>query len=94
MISQLPTATFPNRRSETILCFYINATSHLQVIKITNIKDCNFERVVFPGQRLLFEASPTAQLSVFTSQMNEGSPAYRVSCQQLQVEESNLSLMQ
>lgn len=89
----LVSATTPNFHSEKILCFYINATSHLQIIKITNVDDFHFEWVVFPGQRLLFEAFPTAQLSVFTSERNERSPMHTVSCEQLQVEESGLSLV-
>lgn len=49
-----------------MLCYYINATNQVQIARIANIAACYFERVVFPGQRLLFEAVPEAILEVQT----------------------------
>lgn len=55
--------------SGRILCSYVNATNVLQIVRITNIPNWHFERVVFPGQRLLFEALPEAQLEIHTGVM-------------------------
>ncbi|MEO1447426.1 MAG: DUF1830 domain-containing protein, partial [Cyanobacteria bacterium J06635_11] len=46
----------PSGESAAILCCYVNVTSKIQVARVTNIPDWYFERVVFPGQRLMFEA--------------------------------------
>ncbi len=48
------------------LCVYVNTTSKVQIARITNISNWYFERVIFPGQRLLFEALPQAQLEIHT----------------------------
>lgn len=85
----LVVATFPDCCTEKILCFYINATSALQVIKITNISGFYFERLAFPGQRLLFEAFPAAELSVFTSGKTQAITMDSIPCRHLQVEQSD-----
>src|SRR4028119_157120 len=52
-----------------ILCCYVNATSQIQIARISNIPNWYFERVVFPGQRLVFEALPEALLEIHTGMM-------------------------
>jgi hypothetical protein len=52
-----------------ILCCYVNATSQIQIARITNIPNWYFERVVFPGQRLVFEAIRTSALEIHTGMM-------------------------
>lgn len=47
-----------------ILCFYTNTSDRIQVIQLKNHPELHFERVVFPGQRLLFEAVPDANLAI------------------------------
>ncbi len=51
------------------LCCYVNATNQIQIARITNIANWYFERVVFPGQRLMFEALPEAHLEIHTGMM-------------------------
>lgn len=53
--------------SEQILCFYTNCTNKIQIVKFDNTQDLNFERIVFPGQRLLFKALPDSQLEIHTN---------------------------
>lgn len=72
----------------TILCYYINATSQLQVAKITNIPEFYFERVVFPGQRLMFKAAAHARLEVFSGGMASALLIDRIPCQRLQIQDS------
>ena len=50
-----------------IHCGYRNQTPSLQIIRITNIPNWYFERVVFPGERLVFKALPEAVLEIYSS---------------------------
>ncbi len=63
---------FPNRLPDKcglhILCSYKNKTPTVQIIRITNIPNWYFERVVFPGELLLFEALPEAVLEIYISE--------------------------
>jgi hypothetical protein len=45
-----------------ILCFYINDTCKIQIIR--TLPNSALEQVVFPGQRLLFEALPPDKLQI------------------------------
>lgn len=66
-----------------ILCSYINVTSRIQVLRITNVPKLQFEKVIFPGQRLLFEAVPEAKLEIKLSELTSKS----IPCKHLQVAE-------
>lgn len=76
----------PSDGSKSILCCYINATSKIQVARITNIADWYFERVVFPGQRLIFEALPNAQLEIHTGMMASAILSDTISCDRLMID--------
>lgn len=71
--------------SEHILCHYVNATSQIQIARISNIPNWHFERVVFPGQHLLFEAPQKAQVEIHTNTMATAVLSDRIVCQRLQV---------
>lgn len=73
----------PQGQKGTILCCYVNATSQIQVARITNIPNWYFERVVFPGQRLVFEALTQAQLEIHTSMMASAILSDTIPCEQL-----------
>ena len=68
-----------------VLCCYVNSTSHIQVVRIVNIPAWHFERVVFPGQRLLFEASPQGQLEIYTGSMASAILSDKISCENLRI---------
>ncbi|WP_416667339.1 DUF1830 domain-containing protein [Egbenema bharatensis] len=76
----------PQEHPEKILCYYVNATSGIQVVKIQNPNHFYFERVVFPGQRLFFEALPTDQLEIYAGGAASTILADTLLCQNLQVE--------
>jgi hypothetical protein len=76
----------PPNHSNKILCCYVNATSKIQVARITNIQNWYFERVVFPGQRLIFEALPTAQLEIHCGMMASAILSDTIPCDRLQIE--------
>lgn len=76
----------PSGDSDAVLCCYVNATSKIQVARITNIPDWYFERVVFPGQRLMFEAVKSAMLEIHTGMMASAILSDTIPCKRLMVE--------
>lgn len=75
----------PSNSSNPIICCYVNATSQIQIARITNIPNWYFERVVFPGQRLVFEALPSAQLEIHTGMMASAILSDTIACMRLRV---------
>lgn len=75
--------------SNTILCCYVNATAHVEVVRITNITHWYFERVVFPGQRILFEAPAMARLEIHTGMDISSIISETIDCQNLQLPTSS-----
>jgi hypothetical protein len=78
----------PNHSTDPTLCCYFNGTSSIQVVRITNIENWYFERVVFPGQRLVFEAVPEAVLEIHTGMMASAILSDQIPCSRLIVKES------
>jgi hypothetical protein len=78
----------PSESGKCLLCCYVNATSKIQVARITNIPNWYFERVVFPGQRLVFEAVPEAQLEIHTGMMASAILSDRIPCTRLALQDS------
>lgn len=70
-----------------MLCCYLNATSRIQIARIANIPNWYFERAVFPGQRLLFEAPPDAQLEIYIGMMGSAILSDKIPCTNLRVNE-------
>lgn len=79
--------SIPNNTSESIICCYVNATSQIQIARISNISNWYFERVVFPGQRLVFEAFSEALLEIHTGMMASAILSDTIPCQRLCVHE-------
>ncbi|BAY28334.1 hypothetical protein NIES2107_01610 [Nostoc carneum NIES-2107] len=77
----------PPEQSGTILCCYVNATSKIQVARISNIPNWYFERVVFPGQRLVFEAPKEAQMEIHTGMMASAILSDTIPCVRLAINE-------
>ena len=82
-------SSFP---STWINCFYVNATSTIQVIRIANIEDWYFERVVLPGMHVVFKAPQEAFLDICDSVMATGVLADRFPCQALACSEQEAKL--
>lgn len=79
----------PNGQRNSILCCYVNATSHIQIVRITNVSNWYFERVVFPGQRLVFEALPEAMLEIHTGMMASAILSDTIPCDRLSISDSS-----
>ena len=70
------------------LCCYVNSSSKIQVVRITNISNWYFERVVFPGQRLMFESSIEGQLEIHSGSMASSILEDTVPCNRLRIEQA------
>lgn len=75
----------PSDDSNALLCCYVNATSQIQIARITNIPNWYFERVVFPGQRLVFEANIEAVLEIHTGMMASAILSDTIPCKKLRL---------
>lgn len=76
----------PATCAHPILCHYANPTAEIQVIRIANVARWYFERVVFPGQQLMFEAVPGARLDVYVDrgtaeQLTDAIACENIACQ-------------
>lgn len=84
-MSQVLTS-LPSKHSDSrILCGYVNSTNQIQIVRIANISNWYFERVVFPGQRLMFEALPNAELEIHTGKMASAILLDKIPCIRLSV---------
>ncbi|MCU0552795.1 MAG: DUF1830 domain-containing protein [Leptolyngbya sp. Prado105] len=79
----------PSSGSDPVLCCYVNATSQIQIARITDVPNWYFERVVFPGQRLMFETVVTANLEIHTGMMASAILSDTIPCSTLIVEEGD-----
>lgn len=70
---------------DLIFCFYANISSQIQIIKITSIQNYYWNQVIFPGQRLIFEAVSSAKLEVHTSESSTAIPSNIIPCQHLRI---------
>ncbi|AFY73165.1 protein of unknown function (DUF1830) [Synechococcus sp. PCC 7502] len=79
----------PENHDQKLVCCYVNATSKIQVARITNIDNWYFEKVVFPGQQLIFETVIDAQLEIHTGMMASSILSDVIPCIQLQVQDES-----
>ena len=81
----------PSDESNRIVCSYLNATSKIQIARSSNIGNWYFERVVFPGQRLVFEAPSQAVLEIHTGMMASAILSDNIPCDRLAMDEESSS---
>lgn len=77
----------PPSLTERIICCYINQTRRIEIVRISNVENWYFERVVFPGERLLLEAIPEAHLEVYAMLWSNVILVNRIRCIRLGVNE-------
>ena len=82
-------ASCVEQKSVKVLCRYVNSSSHIQVVKITETHDRYFERTVFPGQQLLFEALPEAHLEICTGEIMQAIITDRIPCYSLKIQQES-----
>lgn len=79
--------SLPVEYVDRILCCYVNHDRHLKVARIINIADWYFERVVFPGERLLFESVSQAHLEIYAMMLSTVALVEITACDRLAVTE-------
>ena len=79
----------PFNLSDRILCYYVNLTNQIQRACISNTPNGLYERVVFPQQRLLFEAVTGALLDVYVCSPGGETLLDRIPCLALKVNEGD-----
>lgn len=76
-------------RSSKSLCYYRNQSTQLQVAHISEGNALLAERVVFPGEKWLFEASPKAQIHIHRQDLAGNIQIEKISCDRYQVKTNN-----
>lgn len=66
------------------LCYHVNYSRVIQVIRVMDQDNCLFERIVFPMERILFIAVPGVYLEVYESVV-DGTISERIDCESLRV---------
>ncbi len=75
--------------TDKILCCYINSTKQIQIARISNISFYYYERVVFPKDRLFFEALPNDFLEIYTGAMISAFLSDKILCSRLLVSQNS-----
>lgn len=82
-MSQIIDPLRPTAAGDRLHCCYVNATSSIQIVRITDVPNWYFERVAFPGQRLIFEAMAEAHLEIHTGMMASSILSDKIPCTKL-----------
>jgi hypothetical protein len=80
--SEKPTTT---DKLDKFLYFYQNRTNQIQFLKIVNYPNIYWEKVVFPFQKLMFEAQAQSQLEINSCDVLGTVSTDIILCQNLQV---------
>ncbi|MBE9010469.1 DUF1830 domain-containing protein [Pseudanabaenaceae cyanobacterium LEGE 13415] len=69
----------------SILCYYINHSKAIQHIKLQKTAQLSLDRIVFPGEKFIFEALPEGLLEIYTYTASGLQLLQTTACEQLQV---------
>ena len=58
-----------SKNDNLIICSYINITPKIQILKLNYFDKTTWERVIFPGERLIFEGQAELKLEIKTSEI-------------------------
>ncbi len=78
-----PTYSATAQVTSEILYCYTNSTHKMQLIRVLANDSCNYEKVVFPQQRILLPTIPEGWLEVYIEQEGKQVLEKIVSCQDL-----------
>ncbi|WOD39529.1 DUF1830 domain-containing protein [Nodosilinea sp. E11] len=76
----------PTKSTPPLLCYHINDTCTTQIVRVMRASVCHFERIIFAGERILFEAFPDSYLEISSSLLGETLTS-QIACRLLQVSE-------
>jgi len=83
MQTSLPTLAAQPAKTE--LFYYRNVTSQIQIVRVDQSTSERFEKVVFPGEQILFYSTLESSFDVYTPTSTGLTLAVRVPCAQLRV---------
>lgn len=86
-MDKTPTGYQFSRQHTQIACEYYNQTDSVQIVRISNIDGWQFERTVYPGQKVFFETVPEAVLEVCTGEMMSAVVCDRIPCLRIRAAE-------
>lgn len=69
----------------SILCYYTNSSKQLQTIKLQNNPHLSLDRIVFPGEKFIFEALPEGLLEIYTFTATGLQLLQTIACSRLEV---------
>lgn len=75
----------PANQESFICCYYENQSPRIEILRISNITGWYFEKVVFPKQRVTFEAPTEGLLELYTCEFGNAVLADRINCSALQI---------
>ena len=76
---------YNSHQVKSIMCAYQNRSSSLQIIKIENLKNFSWEKVVFPWQTILFYTVKQAELKIYSNDNATAILTDTIACLKLQV---------
>ena len=68
-----------------ILCYYTNSSCKIQLIRVNQSLNLNSEKIVFPQERIFFEATPQGQLEIYTTSKTQPRFVQMIPCQNLEI---------
>lgn len=74
--------------NQAIGCAYTNQSGAIQIVRISNVENWYFERVVFPAQMIGFTAMAQATLDIYTCDHAGALLDERIACSRLAVPDS------
>lgn len=85
----LTVGSLPSDSTDLVLCYYTNGTTAIQQARISGSAQGGFERVIFPKQRILFEAHPQALLEIQSYSRHGKTVLQQIPCLQLKVNQKD-----
>ncbi|MGF1521571.1 MAG: DUF1830 domain-containing protein [Leptolyngbyaceae cyanobacterium] len=67
-------------------CYYSNRTPYLEILRISNIPDWYFEKLVFPQQRLTFKSPTEGMIEIYTTESGKVTLVEVLPCNYRQIE--------
>lgn len=69
----------------SILCYYTNRSNSIQQVQLQTNPQLSLDRIVFPGEKFMFEALPEGLLEIYTCTATGLHLLQTIACEQLQV---------
>ena len=80
------TVELPRKEKFLPLCHHINNTKNIQSVRMMNGLECVFERLMFSGERILFEAPLDAHLEICSySFLFDSTKSSKIDCKLLYI---------